>query len=292
MNEKPFVASVYMEFCDRGTLEDLIKTYKIQKKIHSPARIPESFIWHAFVGLADALGYLQTGQSYVSTPLENNDPKKWRPIMHCDIKPGNIFLRSRDTPGSKKPFYVLLSDFGLVQYQDAHENTIPYVYGTSEFQSPELCFDPYPRESQRNIMAGPHTCKSDVWALAASMFGMCERDELAHMDRRCWPLRSLRALGRIAKRPVLNITDVGLYSEYLARAIAWAGNQDPSKRPDGWELVVKVKAQYDLWLADADWKTQVEVKGALPPEATKDIKALVIRNEQAEDLGNGAYYIS
>ncbi|KAI1434332.1 kinase-like protein [Xylaria sp. CBS 124048] len=255
--EKPFGASVYMEYCDRGSLDTLLQKYRDEKKAHLPFRLPEGFIWHAFVGLADALGYLQTGRSFVSRSLQNNEGKAWQPIVHCDIKPANIFLRSRDTPGSTKPFYVLLSDFGLMRYEpESHDS--PGAYGTVEWHAPELAFDPYPRDSQKHLMARHHTCKSDVWALACIMFCLCERDELAHLDRNCWPPRSIRALGRRAKRPSLDITDVGKYSDYLARTIAWAGHRDPEERPDGWELLLTVKEQYDLWVDDPNWKQQVD----------------------------------
>ncbi|KAJ8121521.1 hypothetical protein O1611_g10083 [Lasiodiplodia mahajangana] len=135
IREDPFQASVYMEYCDRGTLADLIQEYKTKKKAHSPDRIPESFIWHAFLGLADALAYLQTGQSYISMPLEKNDRGDWKEVLHCDIKPSNIFLRSRDTPGSNKPFYTLLSDFGLMGFEGNTECGMFYrSYGTAEFR--------------------------------------------------------------------------------------------------------------------------------------------------------------
>ncbi|KAI0107249.1 kinase-like domain-containing protein [Nemania sp. FL0031] len=271
IREDPFEASVYMEHCDRGTLDDLIRVYRDKKKMHDQDRIPESFIWHAFLGLADALGYLQTGQSYISMPLEKNNRSDWKPIVHCDIKPGNIFLRSRDTPGSTKPFYTLLADFGLMGHEpEILPGGYCKSYGTVEFHAPELAFDPYPIGSQKGLMASPHTIKSDVWALACTIFCMCERDGLAHMDRTCWPPRSRRALGRMAKRPSLDITDTHIYSKYLARTIAWAANSDLSQRPDSWALVAKVKEQYDLWIQDPAWKSQVEVNGALPKEVTKE----------------------
>ncbi|KAI5927112.1 kinase-like domain-containing protein [Camillea tinctor] len=272
IQDNPFQATVYMEYCDRGSLDDLLEVYKKKKKAREPDLIPESFIWHAFVGLSDALGFLRTGQSHVSFPLQKNDPKTWVPIIHRDIKPDNVFLRSRDTPGSTKPFYVLLSDFGLATYERAPTSSRPGLHslcGTVEYHAPELAFDPWPPDARHmDLQAGPHTSKSDVWAVACMMFCLCERDQLAHIDRKCFPLRSREAVGRAAKRPKLDITERGFYSDYLARGIEWAGERDPSLRPDGWELVVEMKIQRDLWMDDVNWKAQVDEGGRLPWWAT------------------------
>lgn len=117
---------------------------------------------------------------------------------------------------------------------------------------------------------------------------MCSRDDLAHLDRNCRPLRSRRAVGRAAKRPVLDIshihnadpdhggvgTGIGLgtgvgvgpayYSEYLTRSVAWATARDPANRPDGWELVEEVKKQRDRWVADPACRVRVDGAGVLP----------------------------
>ena len=129
-------------------MRDLILAYKARKKSHQPDFVPESFIWHAFLGLADALGFLATGRSCVAMSLnldKTSNPGRgsnyqggaWRPVIHRDIKPDNIFIRSRDTPGSKKPFYVLLSDFGLAQYeQDAYTRINGLIEAVPEAKSP------------------------------------------------------------------------------------------------------------------------------------------------------------
>ncbi|KAI0016188.1 protein kinase-like domain-containing protein [Xylariomycetidae sp. FL0641] len=276
--EKPsFAATVYMEFCDRGSLKDLLRAYKRRKKAHRRDWVPESFVWHALVSLADALAYLQTGRSFACRALGPGDaPRKWRAVLHRDIKPDNVFLRSRDTPGSKKPFYVLLSDFGLMSWADedgkrAGKGPLSMA-GTPEYQAPELAFDPCPAPHQTALMAAPHSPRSDVWAVACMMYCMCERDDLAHMDRNTFPIRSQRALGRTAKRPDLLISPIGFYSDYLARTIQWAGERDPDNRPDGEEFVKEALAQAELWQNDPNWKKQVDVKGVLPAWATKKMK--------------------
>ncbi|KAK7754257.1 hypothetical protein SLS62_003835 [Diatrype stigma] len=154
-------------------MEDLILAYKARKKSHQPDWIPESFIWHAFVGLADALGFLATGRSHVSlspslassssAPNQQHAPSSsWSPIVHRDIKPDNIFLRSRNTPGSTKPLYVVLSDFGLAQYEQRDAAPVvvtapPGLVGSPEYHAPELAFDPFPRddvEAQLQVRSG------------------------------------------------------------------------------------------------------------------------------------------
>lgn len=83
----PYEAAAYMEYCDRGSLKDMIQIYSNERKANHDRYIPESFIWHAFLGLADVLYFLKTGQSFVSVELQKNDPRTWMPIIHRDIKP-------------------------------------------------------------------------------------------------------------------------------------------------------------------------------------------------------------
>ncbi|KAI1820187.1 kinase-like protein [Xylaria intraflava] len=266
--KQPFAANIYMELCKEGTLQDLIKGYGMKEKAHDPDYIPESFIWQVFVELADALAYLQTGQSYLSMTPQINDRRKWWPIAHGDIKPANIFLHARGTPGSTT-IHAVLADFGLAREEEENRGARAR-YGTVYFHAPELAFDPCPRAAEMRMMASPHSGKSDVWAMTCCMFLMCKRSHTAHMDGRFKP-GTREALGRVAKKTTLDISDVGVYSHYLARTIAWAASSDPSQRPDGWELILEAKAEHDLWKNDPAWKAQVDVNGALPPEATKEL---------------------
>lgn len=111
-----------VEFCDCGDLGDLIKAYRLREQKHKTTEyIPESFIWHAFLALMDGLHFLATGSSYMSVDLNRGDidaakrAKPWTPIVHRDIKCDNVMLKSRSTPGSTKPLYVILTDFGMAE---------------------------------------------------------------------------------------------------------------------------------------------------------------------------------
>ena len=110
------------------------------------ARQSESFVWCIFFQLADVLAYLHEGFDY-KNPF--SAPRDWQPVIHCDIKPENVFLRehSRDNPYPN----VVLGDFGLATLHSGKR-----CWGTGPYYSPEL-------EITGNTKA------SDVWALGATI---------------------------------------------------------------------------------------------------------------------------
>lgn len=69
-----------------------------------------------------------------------------RQILHQDLKPANIFVRSLE------PFDVVLGDFGLARRQEVTEQ-ISSTDGTLAYQSPEYA------------LAGRHSAGGDWWAL-------------------------------------------------------------------------------------------------------------------------------
>lgn len=174
-------ASLYVEFCDRGSLEDVMKEYTQRSNQIPRPRVPEAFVWHAFAGLCDGLAYLQTGRIQIRKKA-SGDPN-WIPILHRDIKPDNVLLRSRSTIGTGKYFYCVLSDFGLA-CEDFSRTDPRCDYwqksgsrcGTSLYFAPELLHNPYPTEGrhQRYFPEGQrHTCYSDLWSLGASIYNLC-----------------------------------------------------------------------------------------------------------------------
>ncbi|KAH6683468.1 kinase-like domain-containing protein [Halenospora varia] len=177
----PVDASVYIEFCDRGSLADIIKEYWERRNDNPPPRIPESFVWHAFGGLLDALAYLKTGSGWLHNPKAKPKPG-WVPILHRDIKPDNVLLRSRSTIGSKKYFYCILSDFGMAcpDYPPEHKNCdiiqkTGGMCGTPTFLAPELCHQPYatnPHEEWHFPQGQRHTPASDLWAVGIVIYNL------------------------------------------------------------------------------------------------------------------------
>lgn len=108
--DRPSELGLYMEFCDCGSLQDLLDKYISHNEAHPnspPAMIPESFIWHVFHSLANALQYLHHGirAGDHRDPPEPLSGHKWPIILHRDIKPDNIFLRTERHPNSNDLFY-------------------------------------------------------------------------------------------------------------------------------------------------------------------------------------------
>ena len=120
-----------------------LTSYLPNKYIERPS---ERFVWWIFVQLADILAYLHEGFDHKNP---SRAPREWKPVIHCDIKPDNVFLREhpRDTAYPN----VVLGDFGFATLKSGK-----YCSGTKSYHSPEI------KET------GNTTC-SDVWALGATI---------------------------------------------------------------------------------------------------------------------------
>jgi serine/threonine protein kinase len=96
-------ATIWTEFCEIGSLSDLIKWMSYgDKKVY----MPEMFLWHVLRSLVEAVRYCQRG----GAENEKRDPK-WNVIYHRDIQPSNVFLACGGKSDSDLP-RVLLGDFG------------------------------------------------------------------------------------------------------------------------------------------------------------------------------------
>lgn len=97
------VASLFMEYCDRGNVNDVLKEHHMLDK-----PLSEKKVWHIAIGLVNAVAFLQYG---VRDACFHPEPPKpnWTGVLHRDIKPDNIFLCSQ--PGEPLP-RVVLGDFG------------------------------------------------------------------------------------------------------------------------------------------------------------------------------------
>ncbi|KAI4148966.1 MAG: hypothetical protein L6R39_002639 [Caloplaca ligustica] len=136
----------WYEYCPNGDLQDLMDAYTARR-----AKIPESFIWHVYMQVADALAYIHTGYDRLLYD-GGRPPSHFKPIVHRDVKPPNIFLRPNG--GSIYPDLVL-ADFGLATTETRSGER--FYLGTPVWQPPELPL---------------HTPQSDIWSLGACIHAM------------------------------------------------------------------------------------------------------------------------
>lgn len=143
---------IYNEWCPLGTLSDLIKYYQDKRNWplalgftekdtkntkDSGIIIPEPFIWMVWLRLTEAAYFLEGG--WPKGDAEDN----WTPIIHRDIKPGNVFL-TEPTGDEGDPWQLyprsVLADFGLCCESAPGDPNNPRVYrpgGTRNYKAPE-----------------------------------------------------------------------------------------------------------------------------------------------------------
>jgi serine/threonine protein kinase len=117
-------AWIITEYCDKGTLTDLVIKYEFAE-----TSIPERFIWDIFESLARAVVYLHYGPKLLNE-FDQTDPASsipeispdmsWDPVWHRDIILSNIFCTSNTEDQSKYPI-VKLGDFGCAMRQSEVE---------------------------------------------------------------------------------------------------------------------------------------------------------------------------
>ncbi|ESZ95523.1 hypothetical protein SBOR_4108 [Sclerotinia borealis F-4128] len=171
----PTSASLYLEFCNLGSLDDLIKCYSQCLHTNEAARIPERFAWHAISGLCDALSYLWGGKSFVTNEKDRGTGpvKGWKSIVHRDMKPDNILMRSRTSHVTSNYPYLVISDFGMAT--DDHDRNSG-ACGTRHFWAPELLWNPPARNNQQLESFPPnqyHTPESDLYSLGVCIYNLC-----------------------------------------------------------------------------------------------------------------------
>lgn len=94
------VPSMYIEYCEQGTLEKVAERYIKRDKY-----VPEAFLWKVFEGLASAALHCHEGPEESLSGLT----KSWDPVYHRDIILTNCFLSKSDEGGYP---VVKLGDFG------------------------------------------------------------------------------------------------------------------------------------------------------------------------------------
>lgn len=144
-------ASIYMEYCDLGSLADLVEA---RRTINKPAK--EWAVWDLLIQLTNAVAYCHYGIHDAVFKPHGKKEANWAAVLHRDIKPANVFLRS---DGRSKFPRVVLGDFGQAMLQKADGN----------WQREATAFDGNwaPPEAPR------YDCSSDTWAIGIVAQAVC-----------------------------------------------------------------------------------------------------------------------
>lgn len=146
---------IVMQHAALGSAKDVMQVAFAGEHEHTP--LPLVAVETIALGLIDALAYLHSG------------PKGGEPVLHRDIKPGNILFDAEGT--------AMLADFGSATVlgeikRQRYRHTNPH-HGTTAFAPPEMV---------RNPDYAP-TEKADIWALGATLLCLLTGEELAEEPR-------------------------------------------------------------------------------------------------------------
>ncbi|MCJ1463303.1 hypothetical protein MMC07_001909 [Pseudocyphellaria aurata] len=146
-------ASIYMEYCDLGSLADALKDCR---RFGQHAK--EWAVWELFIQLTNAVAYCHHGIHDAVFEPHGSREASWIGVLHCDIKPGNVFLRSDYRSNFPQ---VVLGDFGqaIVRQDD----------GDRECQRQRRCYD----RDWAPPEAPCYDCYSDIWSIGLVVQAMC-----------------------------------------------------------------------------------------------------------------------
>ena len=216
---------LYFDYYPGGDLFQLNARY-----VEEWEPVPESFIWHCFLQLSEALAYIHHGwdRRHSSGPPPASE---WQSIIHGDVKPENVFLGPPTEDSHGYPSLVL-GDFGLATID---ERPVP---GTWKWQPPEL-----PMTSE----------KADVWALGAIIHSLAHDGRpplrprpkwMRHCDFYRWPE---------ARQP---ISFLGAYSTELHNLVTYGVLEfDPEFRYSSLQVLHEVVYEVEMGVAsDMCWE--------------------------------------
>lgn len=179
---------IVMEYCEGGDLSQYIK-----RKKREGSYIEENFIWHIFTHVFLALKDCH----------RHREGNVIRPILHRDIKPGNIFLDANNN--------AKLGDFGLAKELSSESRFAQTNVGTPYYMSPEMV----------NEMT--YDERSDIWALGCLLYEMATLAPPFDATNQLALAKKINA-GKFARIPAQ-------YSEGLFQVIRWMLHRQRSRRP-------------------------------------------------------------
>jgi serine/threonine protein kinase len=214
LDKKAVRASIYMELCDAGDMQDVINAV-----YHQNRHVPERTVWKWFIGCMDALVYIHYG------PEPDNEVfsrKYWNQIYHRDLKPGNVFLK-RDS--QKKEIVAKLADFGCsISDQFTKINKDRTLASTTSAHTPG--FDP-PEHPDFSVA-------TDVWQMALVIVCVCtglgNPRSKTNKDGVDWDKQ--QPAGR-------------QYTRELNDVLKWCLTVEQKRRPKSREVLKRLKEKYN-----------------------------------------------
>ena len=182
---------IVMEYCEGGDLGAVIKKAK-----REGGAVEEDVVWKVLAQTTAALKECHRHREAPSAAAAAGGAgaaPRLKPILHRDLKPGNIFLDGAQN--------VKIGDFGLAK-ELASESKFAYTnVGTPFYMSPEMI-----NEMRYNE-------KSDIWALGCLVFELCALVPPFEAQNQLALAVKINA-GKFNRIPAR-------YSEDLYRAIRW-----------------------------------------------------------------------
>lgn len=221
---------LYMEYCSKGDLSQLIRYYKLKRRY-----VPEELIWRIMVQILMALFRCHYGRDLpklqtVYDVEEEPTKSKGKVVIHRDLKPGNIFLTANDNDFDQtlqtvdySKVIIKLGDFGLAKsLQSSIEFATTYV-GTPYYMSPEVLNDK------------PYSPLSDIWSLGCIMYEICSL-RVPFQAKTYTELQGKIKLGKV--EPIPNH-----YSSHLKELIESCIQVNYQHRPNAWGLLNDIQSR-------------------------------------------------
>ncbi|PVH98709.1 kinase-like protein [Periconia macrospinosa] len=208
--------SVWLEYCDQGTLEDSINQHDDEDR-----KIPEPCIWYVFLQLAEAVRYCQMGPFNAPCP-------QWDTIFHLDLNPSNVLLEGEVEHRFGKFPRVLLADFGCSMRLSTQMENARLLEENPEADVPL----PFTCDWQNAEYSPPETpsfnLRSDIYQIGLVIYCMIVTDSAISPNTDL--VQGLWSEGDVYTAPLLRLVNACLENE-------------PARRPDIIQLIQMIVSQ-------------------------------------------------
>ncbi|PVH97476.1 kinase-like protein [Periconia macrospinosa] len=207
----PTAAKIYMTFCAGGSLADFIADKRLSEGNRT---ISVDYISSVFHQLSAALLYCHNGLTVGAGGSISGNSFDWNPVLHRDIKPGNIMLSTREETDE---VVVKLGDFGLSTFVE--DGRAPSTYaGTKEYLAPEI---------------NRYRQGKNYWTKACDIFSVgCTIYELMKLEPPFW--------GHMDDDDSIKPLPDTFPSKLTSRVMACISYQ-PERRPDAFDILRSIK---------------------------------------------------